>query len=221
MSEESLKRTYVLCGHIYTFRDKMGYILLEDNIHNYDLRHIMFKIGGKLMELYHATTQIRGEEILRDRCLKKDALRYYSKESGSNGATTQGFVYFTNEITFSIYFANCHNLSESNTDIYIFKVDIPEEFLEPDEDEIKLQSPKNEHIFPNRLAWSLGELKSCRVASDIGIDEYPTQIYRMIGMDLENILKLISYAARPYNYVISNYTIEQKEFLDLINWEDV
>jgi len=173
------------------------------------------------MELYHATTQIRGEEILRNRYLKKDVPRYYSKENGANGPTTQGYVYFTNEITYSIYFANCHNLSESNTKIYIFKVDIPEGFLEADDDEIELQSPNNENMFPNRLAWSLGELKSCRVAMDIDIDEYPTQIYRLIGMDSECILQLIRYAACPYDYVVSNYTKDQRNFIDLINWENV
>lgn len=173
------------------------------------------------MKLYHATTQVRGEQILRDRCLKKDVSRYYSKENESNGPTTQGFVYLTNEITYSIYFANCHNLSESNTNIYIFKVDVPDEFLEADEDEIEQHSPNNENIFPNRLAWSLGELKSCRVALDIDIDDYPTQIYRLIGMDSERILQLIRYVAYPFNYVVSNYTNDQRNFIDSISWENV
>lgn len=95
-------------------------------------------------------------------------------------------------------------MSKSNTNIYIFKVDVPEEFLEADEDEIELQSPNNENIFSNRLAWSLGEFKSCRVALDIDIDEHPTQIYRLIGMDSERILQLTRHAGFPYNYVVSN-----------------
>jgi hypothetical protein len=169
--------------------------------------------------LYHATTQIKGEYILRERLFRKDVKRYYSEESGSNGPTTQGFVYFTNEITFSLYFANCHNLSENNSNIYIFKINIPRRFLEADEDEIELQSPKNEHQYANRLEWSLAELKSCRIASDINIDSFPTKIYRCIGININEILPLLRNVGYNYKYVTSNYTPQQKNFIDSIIWE--
>lgn len=173
------------------------------------------------MILYHATTHIRGAQILRDKCLKKDVVRYYSEESGSNGPTTQGYIYLTNEITFSIYFANCHNLSEENQNIYIFRLDLPEEMLEPDEDEIKLQSPNNEHHFPSRLAWSLEELKSCRTPQDINISDYPAHFSYLVGLESNEILKLVKHVGYSYNYVITHYTDAQSSFLSSIQWNSV
>lgn len=92
--------------------------------------------------------------------------------------------------------------------------------MDPDEDEIELQSPNNQYSYPNRLAWSLGELKSCRVALDIDIDRYPTQIYRIIDMPLEEILKLVKHAGYPFSYVITHYTEGQRAFLDSIKWDN-
>lgn len=171
------------------------------------------------MELYHATTQSRGEKILNERCIKKNVPRYYS--DSSNGPTTQGFVYLANEITFSVYFANCHNISEGNTTIYVFKIDIPNDILEPDEDEIEIQSPENEGSYSNRLSWSLEELKSCRVGLDIDIDAYPTQICRITDMPEEEIVKLVEHAAFPFSYVVSHYTENQLAFLNSIRWHNV
>jgi len=31
---------------------------------------------------------------------------------------------------------------------------------------------------------------------------------------------LTRYAAYPYNYVVSNYTNDQRNFIDMINWEN-
>lgn len=170
------------------------------------------------MELFHATTQIRGEQILKDRCIKKCVERYYSNENGSNGLTTQGYVYLTNEITFSIYFANCHNLSEANENIYIFKIEVPDDLLQPDEDEIELQSPNNESVYPNRLAWSLGELKSCRIAENIDIQNYSTYLFCIKDISLDEILELVKHAGYPYDYVVAHYTDDQQKFLDSIVW---
>ena len=55
------------------------------------------------MILYHATTARRGKKIIEDGCIKKYVERYYIKENNDDGYSTQGYVYLSNELTFSMH----------------------------------------------------------------------------------------------------------------------
>ena len=168
------------------------------------------------MMLYHGTTKTRGEIILQDRLLRKTVDRYYSEDS--NGPTTQNYIYLTNEITFSVYFANCHNLSENNSSIMIFRIDIPESLLEPDEDELAIQGEQNKDKYKTRLLWSLGEYKSCRFANDLDFDHYSVDVCTIINPDIEALHKITKNAGYNYQYVIDNYSKEQKYFIENLRW---
>lgn len=98
------------------------------------------------MILYHATTALRGKKILSDGRIKKEVERYYTKEENGDGYTSQGYIYLSNEVTFAIYFANCHDIIDKTGELYVFRVEIPDNLLEPDNDELRCQGVDVEKI---------------------------------------------------------------------------
>lgn len=170
------------------------------------------------MILYHATTENRGQQILRDGFLSINAERYYTRERSGNGFTTPGYVYFSNEITFPIYFANCHNLKEKSQTLYLFRMEISDDEVEADEDELRCQSISEEEIqeYGGRLEFSLLELKSCRVRTNIYLREHEGH-YSVIEIN-DDINEIVANAGYDLEYVKANYNETQMNFINNIAW---
>lgn len=96
---------------------------------------------GEKMILYHGTTAKRAEHIFEDRTIKKNCLRFFTEEENGEGYSTDGYVYLSNEITYSLYFANCHSLVDKSESLYIFRIDIPDGLILADIDEMRYQDP--------------------------------------------------------------------------------
>lgn len=170
------------------------------------------------MILYHGTTEHRARLILRDNCIKKDVERYFTEEYNGDGYSTQGYIYLTNEITFAVYFANCHKFVDKSTNIYVFKIDVPPQLIEPDYDELRYQSATDEEInsYGGPLKCSLLEYKACRVKTDINFDRFSVQ-YCVLPIT-DTIGNLLDNAGCNYKYVVTHYTKAQREFINNINW---
>lgn len=175
------------------------------------------------MILYHGTTQKLAMEIFRDKVIKKDIKRHYTEEKSGNGYSTQGYIYLTNEITFSVFFANCCNLEDKADSLVLFKIDIPMEKIQPDYDEIRIQnSPKHVHDrYEDDLDFSLREFKSCRVDFDIEISEYDFEYCILNLSDEFTPYNLIINAGCNYEYVRNNYTDSQIEFINNLKWNKI
>lgn len=170
------------------------------------------------MILYHCTPEERIDCIRRDKCLKAVCDRYFT----GNGATTQGYVYLSNEPTYSIYFANCHLIDCESAKMYLFQFDLPIELLEPDYDEMKinhdLEFETKDAV--STLEYSLSKYKSCRVPFDIKFAQFPAK-YCSIDESSVDILAIIKHAGYDYQYVIDNYTDTQKKFLESLKWTNI
>lgn len=171
------------------------------------------KKESKDLLLYHATSENRGKIIFSDRKIKCNIDRYYTLECNGSAYSTNGYIYLSNEIFFSLYFANCHNLCDKTNLIYIFKINLNKNLLLPDEDEKRMQDKYNS----NSLDYSLLELKSCRVAFDIIFSNH-NMYYTIINSNTIDINKLIKNIAYYYNYTIQHYSNEQKDFIKNIQW---
>lgn len=172
------------------------------------------------MILYHATTEVRAIPILRERTIKKNIERYYTQEENGDGYSTQGYVYLSPEVTFAIHFANCHNLVDKTSALYIFKLEIPDEMIEPDYDELRYQRARQEDIdrYGGALNCSLREYKSCRVPYDLKFNEIKCFVYKIdlnTGIDVN---KLTEFAGYNLEGVIENYTQVQRKFIRRITW---
>lgn len=156
------------------------------------------------MILYYGTTMKRAYEIVNDNMLKKDVERHYTKEKSGAGYSSQGYIYFANEITFSVHFANYCNLEDKAESIVIFRLDIPIDKIEPDYDEIRIQD-EPEHIraiYDDDLDYSLREFKSCRVDYDIDLTEYESMYCILPYKDSLNVI--CENAGGNLEYVIEN-----------------
>lgn len=173
------------------------------------------------MFLYHATTQKRAEQILKNRCIKKNIERFFTIDNNGDGYSTQGYVYLSNEITFALSFAISHNLSEKSNYLYIFKIGILDKLIEADYDELRHQVASKTEIdrYGGELQCSLLEYKSCRVAVDIDFSNY--SIEYVVVENEKNISDLIDNAGYNYKYVTENYTKKQRNFIQNLDWKKV
>lgn len=168
------------------------------------------------MILYHGTTKKRALEIFRDNTIKKDVKRHYTQETSGGGYSTQGYIYLTNEITFSVYFANCCNLEDNSNSLVLFKIDIPIEKIQPDYDEIRIQNePKYvRDRYENDLDFSLREFKYF----DIELSEHSLE-YCIVDLSDKFLPRnVIINAGCNYEHVIDNYTDLQIEFINNVKW---
>lgn len=170
------------------------------------------------MVLYHATTEKRALSILKDKCIKKDVRRFYTVKESGDGYTTQGYVYLTNEITFAVYFANTHSKLDKSERLFIFKIELPDDVLEADNDELRIQRATEKMIisYGGELNCSLLEYKSCRVKVDINFDIFPIEY--CIVPKTDDIKYLLINVGENYQYVVNRYTQAQKEFIKNIVW---
>ncbi len=173
------------------------------------------------MELYHGTTDRRSKKILLDGCIKKDVERYFTKDKNGDGYTTQGYVYLSNEVTFSLHFAICHNIIDKTKELYVFRVHIPDELVEPDYDELRhqLATPNEIAFYGGHLKCSLLEYKACRVPFDIKFETFKCSYFSIDALGLPNPEDLIDNVGRNYEYVTKNYTKAQREFIEKIQWK--
>ena len=172
------------------------------------------------MVLYHGTTEIRALKILTDRIVRTDVERFYTEEYNGNGFSSDGYVYLTNEITFSVYFANSHLGIDSSSKLFLFRFDIPEILLEPDYDEIRYQGAiRSRERFHNDLSYSLHELKSCRVCFDISLDKYNAKYCVIDKTIINQIDKVYENVGYNYDYTTNHYTPFQRQFIDSLEWK--
>lgn len=97
------------------------------------------------MILYHATPMINGDQILKEKKIKCFIDRYHKKSRIADG-TTDGYVYLTPNLSLAYYFGaiKFDSLQDEDTKyIYVFKLEIEENELEPDYDEIHFINPSS------------------------------------------------------------------------------
>ena len=175
------------------------------------------------MILFHGTTIKRAKQIFADKKLRKNINRFYTYEKNGDGATTDGYIYLSNEITYSLYYAVNHCGVDKSNCVVIFKIDIPENKLLPDFDEIKMQDPTGytSDRYSDKLKCSLLEYKVCRVAEDILFDNYAVQYFIFdIKSDLYSN-DLLALAEKNYCETINEYNEKQKQFIKSIHWEKI
>lgn len=172
------------------------------------------------MVLFHGTTSKRAEDILSDRTIKKDCLRFFTKEENGEGYSTDGYIYLSNEITYSLYFANCHSHVDKSELLYVFRIDVPDELVLSDMDEMRYQDSTgcDRERYANDLNCSLLEFKTCRIQSDISFDVFNVDYFIFDKTTFDNIADLFSNAGSDYKYVLKHYTLKQKEFIKSIKW---
>lgn len=112
------------------------------------------------MQLYHFTSYENGTKIINEKIMKID------KRSRLSGdfATTSGYLYFTT-INRAIYMGHS-STNGNNNYFYVFRANIPDEYLLVDYDEYKIwdkESPENNKDYRR----SLEEVCSVRVGHDI------------------------------------------------------
>ena len=173
------------------------------------------------MILYHGTTYKRARSIFKDRAIKKDCERFFTEEDNGDGYSTDGYVYLTNELTYALYFANCHHLVDKSEVLVVFRIDIPDEQVLPDYDEMRYQDPTgtDREWYDSDLSCSLLEFKTCRINTDISFDEYTVDYFCLVVDRVKNIGELFNNAGCNYEYVTSHYTKRQKSLIKLIPWK--
>ena len=173
------------------------------------------------MILYHGTTGKRAEKIFKDGKLKCDVERHYTKSKSGSGYTEQGYVYLSNELMLSIYFANCCNLEDKSEELVVFKLDVDDSLIEPDYDEMRWQraDERQKIKYANDLECSLKEYKSCRVKSDIDIKNNNAR-YLTISAGDPRIGNLTEKAGYNLHDVQANYNETQKAFIENADWKE-
>ena len=101
----------------------------------------------------------------------------------------------------------------------MFKMEIPDEMILPDYDEMRYQDPTgtDRARYSDDLSCSLLEFKTCRVHSDLLLDEYKFHYFRLFVNDVDNIGDLFDNAGYNYEYVIEHYSRRQTEFIQSIH----
>lgn len=175
------------------------------------------------MILYHGTTYKRAQSIFKDKAIKKDSDRFFTEEENGDGYSTNGYVYLTNEVTFALYFANCHHLADKSEALVVFRVNIPDGQVLPDYDEMRYQDPTgaDRDRYDSDLNCSLLEFKSCRINTDISFDEYTVDYFCLMIDKVKNIDELFDNAGCNYAYVTNHYTKRQLNLIKSIPWKRV
>ena len=128
-------------------------------------------------------------------------------------------MYLTNEVTLALYFAKYHHRVDKSDSMVVFKMEIPDEMILPDYDEMRYQDPTgtDRARYSDDLSCSLLEFKTCRVNSDLLLDEYKFHYFRLFVNDVDNIGDLFDNAGYNYEYVIEHYSRRQTEFIQSIH----
>lgn len=176
------------------------------------------------MILYHGTTEKIGKEILRSGVIKKNISRRYLDNSGV--ATTDGYVYMTNDFTYAVYYGNKNAVLDKENNLIIFKVEINDNLLEPDKDEIEYtlkvfgKVEGFEDINNPTLEESLKNTKAARVPMDIELDKYAAE-YAVIESSIgptdnsSKTLDLVRIMNSDNDYANSF----KNDFFNKVNWE--
>ena len=175
------------------------------------------------MILYHGTTHKRAQQIFHDRVIKKNCERFFTKEDNGDGYSTDGYVYLTNEVTYALYFANCHHFVDKSDALVIFRVNIPDNQILPDYDEMRHHDPTGiaRKKYKDDLNCSLLEFKTCRINTDISFNEYAVDYFYLDLDEVDDIAYLFANAGGNYAQVTNHYTRTQKNFIQSIQWTHV
>lgn len=175
------------------------------------------------MILYHSTTENRAKQIFKDNKILCNCKRFFTKEENGDGYSSQGYVYLSNEITFATHFGYCHSNVEKTDIIYLYRIDIPDELIEPDYDEMRHQDPTgcDRERYSSDLQCSLLEFKACRVPFDIDFNKFKVDYLMIDKKGFSDISDLFDNAGHNLDYVISNYNPIQTRFINESSWQSV
>lgn len=94
--------------------------------------------------LYHGTSQARGEQIIKEQCIRHDApLTYSPEEFIFDTHTSEGYVYLTNLLPIAIQYGNKAEIIDRSIHgkyLYIFEVWVDSECLQADIDQLQLEN---------------------------------------------------------------------------------
>ncbi len=187
------------------------------------------------MILFHSTTKERSRKIFEQKSIKNIIERYFTLEKHGDSYTTQGYVYLSNELFYSLSFANNHAINDQSASIVTFKIDIPKEQLLADTDEFRHHNISDDIYdkYDTEIDCTLNECKSCRIGSSISFADYPIYYaefkiktlnnnrYFSLNEELFDCYKLLVNCACSYSETIDKYTNEQLIFMNKIIWLNV
>lgn len=179
------------------------------------------------MIVYHGTSSQRGNAILNDGVLKKDAHKVYSKDHLF--PTTDDYIYVTNDLINAIYYGNKTVFNDNKFDeIFIFSIELDEAILLPDLDEIKYTLEPFEAINGIKdinnptLQESLTYALSARIGQDIDLKKYNVKYTKVassfLGGNIEEALETKEVIAliNKNNYYAEKY---KQKFISKLKWE--
>ena len=192
------------------------------------------------MILYHGTIESRGKKIVKDGKIDCHAERLNSESyeyivekcmKVSEGsikpktlASTPGYTYCTNSLMYAIYYGNKNAILNNENEFYIFKFDISEDKLEPDQDEVRMVLLKDPDQYPT-AADTLKACKSARYGDDITEFKYcilPATNY------FENVNRELIYAiVCEHNYNPEKSNEDKRKYVedllsklhDIVSWK--
>lgn len=126
--------------------------------------------NSEVMTFYHATTQSRGQQIIKTGRISRDAPPAVTWML----ATTPGWVYLSDHIDHAIHWGNKVSILTKETEIfYIFKISLPLSQCHPDVDNLiyeEWMSP--DEAAEVNLTSCLAKCHSCRTANDLIVSEH-------------------------------------------------
>ncbi len=180
------------------------------------------------MILYHATPGVTGEKIINTRTIKNNCPRLWDGEvHHANGkvediSTTDGYVYLSNKLSLAAFYGNVSRMNVNNCDdYYIFRVNIPEELLKPDQDELKINHGIEDILTARE---SLDACGCACVDFSIKADEYNIEYIHIDTNDFSAPLnKEIYYLCSEHKNDMQPDPVELIDKIDKINkianWE--
>lgn len=190
------------------------------------------------MLLYHATTESIGHKILFDNTIKSNIERQHIYSDccidgkNINISSSQGFVYLFDNPLLALTFANSLCFLNNENKICMFEVDIPIDELQPDKDEITIQSIKDKCKYDIGSALSSLEICQCvTVSFDLNLSKYksrylilPSTTYgkdttKEDALNIFNMTKLASQ--NKYKKTISKDVQFGLDYLFSLNWQAI
>lgn len=171
------------------------------------------------MEMYHGTSLKRGNKILNDGIIKKDASKQYGKTCLM--PTTDGYVYLTNDLIKALKYGTVADFEDDDIEEYlVFCINIDKSILEADEDEIKYTliplglGKEIKDINNPTLQETLIYAHSAKVGQDIHLKKCRAKYIRFAFSDTNGVVGFLN--------INSEIAKKAKEdFINNLKWIDL
>lgn len=168
------------------------------------------------MVLYHATTRVNGEKILKDRVIECHAQKIFNTDISdcirNNESlvidtctrTTDGYVYLTDSLIFAVYHGSMATIYSQKELVerkfYVFRIEINDRELLPDRDNLSILIDKKYREAAATAEQSLRLCSSVCLQRNILIDVEPTA-YAVCSTSIFDESQVIPEMARMHDLV--------------------